>query len=147
MNCPSCGCDTFELKSDTHDLCSSLVKIDDAGEITKEESLREEVGETDPHGNVVCCGCGLNLRIGTWEVLEPEETILPFSVLLLYPAYFTDEDNKMYLGHVQARNADEAVRLAQNEVGRKESNRFIPKCDFFPLAVFRGHLEMEVLCG
>jgi len=145
MNCSQCGCDTFELKSDTHDLCSYLVTINDAGEITREESLREECGDTDPHGNVICGECGLNLRIGTWEVLEPGERILPFSVLLLYPGYITGKDNETYLAHVYARDAEEALRLARDEAAEKEANRFIPKCDFAPLGIFRGHLEMDNL--
>ena len=66
-----------------------------------------------------------------------------YSVLLLYPDYLEDCGiRETFFDHVKAKTPDEAVELAQLNAAVKNTSAQEPE-DFAPLAVFRGHLQME----
>uniref|UniRef100_A0A6M3XLK9 Uncharacterized protein n=1 Tax=viral metagenome TaxID=1070528 RepID=A0A6M3XLK9_9ZZZZ len=112
--CPKCGHQFFECTADTFDTVNFTVTIDDDGSINSEESGKEYVGETEWHGDAECVSCGYRFDRNTGRPLSPDERLLPYTVLLLYPDYIADEFGKeTYLAHVMAQSAREAVTQAQ----------------------------------
>jgi len=71
-----------------------------------------------------------------------------YSVLLLYPDYLDDMGiRETYFTHVKSASPDDAVEAAQvNAFLANKKSAHEPE-DFAPLAVFRGHLEMEPCRG
>lgn len=62
----------------------------------------------------------------------------PFTVLLLYPDYSTDNFGEIWLGHVRAPDATAAVGVAQRKC-RRESTVISRPDDLLPISVFEGH--------
>lgn len=75
-------------------------------------------------------------------------TLKPFTVLLLYPDYVSDNfGHETYLAHVTASGRHAAVLAAQRELQKifvendGHDDTPIPESDFHCLAVFEGHLQ------
>ena len=67
-----------------------------------------------------------------------------YSVLLLYPDYMDDMGiRETYFTHVKSASPDDAVAAARQNAFIANKGRAEEPEDFAPLAVFRGHLEME----
>lgn len=65
---------------------------------------------------------------------------MKYSVLLLYP----DTTNReTYFNHTEAENPDEAIQNVQNMASEANSGDIGPD-EFYPLAVFEGHIDMEL---
>jgi len=146
MKCPKCGCEDFEIAADTHDTCSFLAIINDDGSFDTKESLKENCGDTNYHGNAICCECDCNIVIATGEILEPGVRLLPYSVLLLYPDYIANEfGHETYRAFVYATCAHEAIDAAQKEAIRESPDytEIANPEDFYPLSVLRWHSNME----
>lgn len=75
----------------------------------------------------------------------PEPELKPFSVLLLYPDYLSDNyGEETYYAHVTALNADDAIKVAQTEAAKAntaEGEEFDIRDaqSFAPLLVIEGH--------
>lgn len=67
-----------------------------------------------------------------------------FSVLLLLPDSIAENyGQETYLDHVLAKSVKGAVKSAQRKAAKMSS--IAAAADFYPLAVFSGHLE-DLLC-
>lgn len=144
--CPKCGCEDFEITADTHDSCTYLVTIDDDGSVSTNQIMKEYCGDSDWYGNAKCGECGCNIDIQTGTEIEAGVEIIPYSVLLLYPDYMADEyGHETYYSFEYGKNEGEAIEAAQKgALGANPDYKGTANPeDFYPLAVFRGHLQME----
>lgn len=62
----------------------------------------------------------------------------PFTVVLLYPDYSTDNFGETWCGHVRAPDATTAVTKAQ-KLCAEESTVIESPDDLLPISVFAGH--------
>lgn len=67
----------------------------------------------------------------------------PFTVLLMYPDYSTDNFGENWCGHVRAPDASTAVTKAQR-ICADESTVIENPDDLLPIAVFEGHHQDRV---
>lgn len=67
-----------------------------------------------------------------------------YTVILLRPDYIADTFGyDIYIGHVTASDADNAVLSAQLDVFSADGDIADDHLDYHPLAVFRGHHDAE----
>lgn len=66
-----------------------------------------------------------------------------YSVLLLYPEGDRTTGPETYFTHVEASGPEQAVTMAKWRADW-DNNGLIPRDAFIPLAVFKGHIEMEL---
>jgi hypothetical protein len=71
--------------------------------------------------------------------------IKPYSVLLLYPDYLTDDLIETYYVFVGASDPIEAVAVAQRHAAAAQEGVEIEPDDFAPLLVTKGHHASEPL--
>jgi len=146
--CPKCGEACFSLAGDAYDSVLYLVNIEDDGSPTtiQAEAGNEEVENTDWHGDVECSACWARFDRASFQPLQHDEPLLPYTVLLLYPDYLASIfGQEIYRDQVYARNAGEAIEFAQrhalkaNDVWAAEDGA--DPSDFYPLFTVRGHWE------
>ena len=74
------------------------------------------------------------------------DTMHPYSVLLLYPAYLNDDGERApetYYTHVLAPDAEAAVAMARAEATQANGHAVTDPTDFVALLVLAGHHTAE----
>ena len=65
-----------------------------------------------------------------------------FTVILMRPDYLAEEFGKdNCIAHVRAQDHEQAVRFAQADVDIADGHAAQDTEDYYPLAVFPGHIE------
>jgi hypothetical protein len=67
-----------------------------------------------------------------------------YSVLLLYPDYLSENyGQETYFTHVKSKTPEDAVEAARENAFIANKKSANDPHDFLPLAVMRGHIELE----
>lgn len=137
MKCPKCGSrEPFGIEVTTT--------------VTMSDDGTEDHGncEWDDSAYCECRACYFHATAGEFRTDRPGAPVLPYSVLLLYPASLTGGNPETYFAHVAAAGPVEAVKAAREmaAAAQEPGARYDPD-DFTPLICIAGHHEAELLHG
>jgi hypothetical protein len=136
-----CNNHNFTVRAYAYDAVTCLCLIDEDG-IHIVEQGDEDVIDTSWFGNAICVECGCNVNVETEKILDKEIQLRPYTVLLSYPELDDRGNPETFFWWTHAHDDLEAVE-AVRKVASEKNDGGIPPEDFFPLAVFRGHIDIE----